>query len=65
MGNNDLLKYMGLAMQIMAGLGVSVFVGYKADKYLNALPLCTVLLPLLMLIGLFYKIYKESTKQSK
>jgi F0F1-type ATP synthase assembly protein I len=56
---------MGLAMQIMASLGVCLFLGYKADKYLNTLPLCTVVLPLLMLIGLFYKIYKESTKPSK
>jgi F0F1-type ATP synthase assembly protein I len=62
-GNKDLMKYMGLAMQIMASLLICTYLGHLADKKLNSNPIFTIVLPLLILIGIFYKIYKESTHQ--
>ena len=61
MRNNDLLKYAGLATQLIATLGVAIFIGFKSDNYLHwKFPLLTITLPLIALISLFYKIYKDS-----
>lgn len=56
------LKYTGLAMQFMAGIGIMLFVGIKSDAYLNTgFPLLTWLLPLLIIAYYLYKIIKETT----
>jgi membrane associated rhomboid family serine protease len=62
---NELLQYAGMATQIFAMLGVAVFIGIKADNYLNTSPLLVALLPLLILLGIFYKIFKESSRKTK
>ena len=58
--NNDLLKYAGLATQLIVLLGITTFGGYQLDKYITTLPLFTILLPLLALISVFWKILKEN-----
>ena len=64
MRNNELLKYGGLATQIIVTLGVTIFIGIKLDKYLNIkFPIATITLPLLVLVSLFWKIYKDSAKK--
>ena len=64
MRNNELLKYGGLATQIIVTLGVTIFIGIKIDKQTNLkFPIATILLPLLVLIGIFWKVYKDSTKK--
>lgn len=64
MRNNELLKYGGLATQIIVTLGVTIFIGIKLDKYLNIkFPITTITLPLLVLVSLFWKIYKDSSKK--
>jgi uncharacterized membrane protein YqjE len=63
MRNHELLKYGGLATQIIVTLGVTIFIGIKIDKQTNLkFPIATILLPLLVLIGIFWKVYKDSTK---
>jgi hypothetical protein len=64
MRNHELLKYGGLATQIIVTLGVTIFIGIKIDKKTNLkFPTATISLPLLVLIGIFWKVYKDSTKK--
>jgi len=45
------------------GLGIAVFVGLKADKWLKiSAPLLVLILPVLVLVGIIYKIVKETSK---
>jgi F0F1-type ATP synthase assembly protein I len=53
---------MGMAFQIMIGLGIFCFLGFKLDKYLKSNPLLIITLPLLFIISLFYKIIKDTSK---
>jgi F0F1-type ATP synthase assembly protein I len=66
MRNNELMKYAGLASQLMATLGVAFFVGYQADQYFNfKIPIVMISLPLAMLIISFWKIIKDSNPPKK
>ena len=57
----DLLRYAGLGAQILVSIGIAVFVGLKADKWLNfAFPLLVWLLPLLVVSAMIYKLIKET-----
>jgi hypothetical protein len=64
--NRDLLiKYGGLAMQWLLILLLTVFGGKKADQWLKfKKPVFTWLLPVMAIIGLLYKVIKD-TKPSK
>ena len=60
--NADLMKYAGLGMQLLVSLGLAVFAGYKIDRWLKIpLPLLVWLLPLIVLIGMIYKLIKETS----
>lgn len=56
----DLLRYAGLATQLMVYLSLAVFGGLKADRWLHCFPLLTALLPLIVLGAVFYKLFKET-----
>jgi len=61
---NDLLRYAGLGAQIFASLGISVFVGYKVDDWVNSpIPLLVWILPLIILIGMIYRLIKDTSKK--
>jgi hypothetical protein len=61
---NDLLRYAGLGTQILVSLGIAVFAGYKIDSWLGiSLPLLVWLLPLMVLVGMIYKLIKETSKK--
>jgi hypothetical protein len=63
MHNNDLYKYAGMATQFLVTLAVTIFIGFKADKYIAwHFPLLTVTLPVLVLFATFWKIYKDTSK---
>jgi len=64
-GNNRLLyKYMGLAMQLMVSLGLAVFLGIKADKWLALkTPLLVWILPLLVIGVMIFQLIKETSKK--
>ena len=55
-----LLRYAGLGAQLLAAIGIAVFVGIKADEWWNCSPLMTCALPLLVLGGTFYKLIRET-----
>ena len=62
--NKELLQYAGLGAQILVALGLAVFFGLKGDEWLKIpVPILAWLLPLLVLAGIFYGIYKKTTKQ--
>lgn len=60
----DWMRYAGLGSQILVSLGIAVFAGYKIDKWLKIpLPLLVWLLPLAVLIGMIYKLIKDTSKK--
>ena len=63
--NQDLIRYAGLGTQILVALGLAVFAGLKADKWLHTSPLLVCILPLLILFVIFYKLIKETAKPPK
>ena len=61
---SDLLRYASMGTQIFVALGLAVFVGLKVDKWLKiSAPLLVLILPVIVLVGIFYKIVKETSKQ--
>lgn len=57
-----LMQYAGLASQLMAALGLGVFIGYKLDRALAfSFPVFIWLLPLVFLMGMFVKIFKDTS----
>jgi len=62
--NKQLLRYSGLAMQFLVSIGLSVFIGLKADKWLHiSVPLLVWLLPLMVITGIILKIIKDTAKK--
>jgi F0F1-type ATP synthase assembly protein I len=59
----DLLRYAGLGSQLLAGIGIAVFIGLKADQWLHTSPLFASVLPLLTLTGMFYKLARETSRK--
>lgn len=57
-----LMRYAGLASQLLVAIGLGVFGGLKADAWLHTSPLFSALLPLLILVTLFYKLFKETSR---
>ncbi|MDB5251728.1 MAG: hypothetical protein JWP27_897 [Flaviaesturariibacter sp.] len=58
------MRYAGLATQLFVAIGISVFAGYKIDKWLHtSLPLLVWLLPLVVLSLLIYKLVKDTSKR--
>ncbi|MHA4809815.1 AtpZ/AtpI family protein [Flavitalea flava] len=59
----ELLRYAGLSTEVVASVGLSIFIGVKADKWLHvSFPLLTWALPLLVIVVLIVKLIKESSK---
>jgi chromate transport protein ChrA len=53
-----------MGTQIFVALGLAVFVGLKADRWLKiSAPLLVLILPVIVLVGIIYKIVKETSKQ--
>jgi F0F1-type ATP synthase assembly protein I len=63
-GKRLLMQYAGMATQLVVSLGVGVFIGYWIDK-MASLPVAifTWLLPLLILIALFIKVFKDTSRK--
>jgi uncharacterized membrane protein YjgN (DUF898 family) len=60
----DLLRYASMGTQIFVALGLAVFVGLKIDKWLKiSAPLLVIVLPVIVLVGIIYKIVRETSKQ--
>jgi hypothetical protein len=63
--SRDILRYAGLASQIVASLGIAVFAGIKLDHWARlSFPVFSCLLPLLVIVGLMAGLMKESSKKN-
>ena len=63
--NKDLMRYAGLATQMLISLGIAVFIGLKADKWLKlSFPILSWLLPLLVLAAIIYQIIKQTGRKN-
>jgi len=56
------MRYAGLATQLLVAIGLAVFLGLQADKWLHSSPLLACILPLVTLAAVFYKLMKETAK---
>ena len=60
---NGWRRYAGLTAQFLSAIGVSVFMGFTADKWLEwKLPLFVWLLPLMVITGMIVSIIRDQTK---
>jgi len=51
-----------MATQFLVSIGLAVFIGYKADKWLHiSFPVLVWTLPLLVIIAMTYKVIKETS----
>ena len=62
---NTYLKYSGLAMQLLAAIGIFGFLGYKIDQWLGlTFPAFLLLLGFLAFGGMMYQLYRSINKES-
>ena len=62
--NAQLWQYAGIGGQLLVSLGIGVFLGLKADEWLNfKIPLLVWILPLLILIGMIARLIKATSKK--
>jgi lipopolysaccharide export LptBFGC system permease protein LptF len=55
--------YAGLGMGLLVSVGLSVFIGLKADRWLRMpFPVLTWLLPLLVIVALIIKLIRETSR---
>jgi len=55
------LRYASLGSQLLAAIGLGVFLGLKGDQWLHTSPVLACVLPLLVLSGFFFKIFRETS----
>ena len=61
----DVMRYAGLGAQILVSLGLAVFAGYNADRWLKVpFPLLVWLLPLAVVSMMIYKLIKETSNKN-
>lgn len=59
-----LLEYSGLAIQLMAALGIAVFLGLKTDGWLNLnFHLFAFVLPVLVITGILVRVVKDTSNK--
>ncbi|MFZ9299792.1 MAG: AtpZ/AtpI family protein [Chitinophagaceae bacterium] len=62
--NRDLMRYAGLATQFLIVIGISVFSGFKLDKWVNwRFPVWVWILPLLAIGAMIIGIIRDSSKK--
>jgi Na+/glutamate symporter len=60
----ELMRYAGLSSEVLASVGISVYLGIKADKWLKvSFPIFSMSLPLLVIISLIVRLVKESSRK--
>jgi hypothetical protein len=61
----ELIRYAALSSEVLASVGVSVYLGIKADKWLKlSFPIFSMSLPLLVIIALIVRLVKESSRKN-
>ena len=63
-GANAYLKWSGLAFQLLGGIGLFGWLGYKLDNYLELkFPIFMLLFGFLVFGGIMYQVYKSIKNQ--
>ena len=63
---SDLMRYAGLTTELAASVGLSLFAGLKADKWLHfTFPILACSLPLLVIVVLIVKLVKDSSTRGE
>ena len=63
-GSAQLWQYAGIGGQLLVSLGIGVFLGLKADEWINfKFPLLVWILPLLILIAMIARLIKATSKK--
>ncbi|HEX3933929.1 MAG TPA: AtpZ/AtpI family protein [Puia sp.] len=58
----ELLRYAGLSSEVVASVGISVFLGMKADKWLKvSFPILSWALPLLVIVVLLVSLIRAGS----
>lgn len=61
--SDSLLRYAGLAFQMIVAIGLSLFIGHKIDQWTGMrFPLFMIVLSLLALALLLWQIVKDTSK---
>jgi hypothetical protein len=61
----ELMRYAGLSSEVAASIGVAVFLGVKADKWLKvSFPILSWCLPLLVIVVLIINLIKEGSRKN-
>jgi len=60
---NPYLKYSSFAFQLLGGIGLAGWAGYRLDKYLDLTPLFTLSFVLLVFGGMLYMTYKKLNQE--
>ncbi|WP_298716279.1 AtpZ/AtpI family protein [uncultured Chitinophaga sp.] len=64
--SNLLLRYAGLAFQMMAGIGVALWLGYLLDQKVDmGFPLFMIIFSLLALALLLWQIVKDTSRHDR
>lgn len=59
----ELLRYAGLSSEVFVSVGLSLFIGIKADKWIAlSFPIFSWALPLLVIVVLIIKLVKETSR---
>ena len=62
--NIEIFKYAGMGFQFLAGIGIFLFIGMKADLWLRFhIPVFIWVLPLLFILATIIKIIIETSKK--
>ncbi|MGX5817606.1 AtpZ/AtpI family protein [Chitinophaga lutea] len=63
---NQLLRYAGLAFQMMAAIGIALWGGYMLDQWVGMrFPLFMIIFSLLALALLLWQIVKDTSKHDR
>jgi len=61
----ELMRWAGLGTEMVASVGLSVFLGVKADKWLKlSFPILSWVLPLLVISGLLINLVRSGSKKN-
>ena len=59
----ELYRYASWSSQVVASVGLSIFIGIKADKWVSlSFPIFSWALPLLVIVVLIIKLVKETSR---
>ena len=63
--NKLMWRYAGMVMQFFVSIGIAVFIGLKADGWMQTrMPVWAWLLPLLVITGIIIKVFRDTGRKN-